>query len=204
MRIPVVDVRGVPVMPCTPPKASALLTAGKARPKRTTLGHFSLQLTYAQEPNKQLLVVGIAPGSPFEGFSVVGTRATVLNVLVEAPPHVKAAVTTRRSLRRTRRSRLWRRPCRKNNRLRGQRRIPPSTRSRWEAKARLVRHLLTVVPLTDACSEDVQAETRPGNGGHGNAACSPVQVGQGTPVSPHQGDGVGAPSLLGCGDESVP
>lgn len=178
MRIPVVDVRGVPLMPCTPPKARALLKAGKAYPKRNKLGLFYIQLTYAQEPNNQILVVGIDPGSKFEGFSVVGTRATVLNLMVEAPTQVKEAVKTRRTLRRTRRSRVWRRPCRNNNRLRGQRRIPPSTRSRWEAKARIVRHLLTILPLTDACIEDVQAATRPGQGGHWNAAFSPVQVGK--------------------------
>src|SRR5260370_6455436 len=98
MRVPVVDVRGVPLMPCTPPKARALLNAGKARPKRNKLGLFYLQLTYEQEPNNQILVVGIAPGSKFEGFSVVGTHATVLNLMVEAPTHVKHAVTTRRTV----------------------------------------------------------------------------------------------------------
>ncbi len=178
MRIPVMDVRGVPLMPCTPPKARALLKAGKARPKRNKLGLFYIQLTYVQEPNNQMLVVGIDPGSKFEGFSVVGKRDTVLNLMVEAPTHVKDAVKTRRTLRRARRYRLWRRPCRSHNRLRGHRRLPPSTRSRWEAKARIVRHLLTILPLTDACMEDVQAETRPGRGGHWNASFSPVQVGK--------------------------
>ena len=51
MRVPVTDVQGIPVMPCTPPKARALLKAGKACPKRNKLGIFYLQLTYAQEPN---------------------------------------------------------------------------------------------------------------------------------------------------------
>ncbi len=129
MRIPVVDVRGVPLMPCTPPKARALLKAGKARPKRNKLGLFHIQLTYAQEPNNQILVVGIDPGSKFEGFSVVGKQDTVHNLMVEAPTHVKEVVKTRRTLRRSRRYRLWRRPCRNNNRLRGHRRLPPSTRS---------------------------------------------------------------------------
>ncbi len=159
MRVPVVDVQGIPVMPCTPPKARALLTAGKARPKRNKLGIFYLQLTYAQEPNNQPLVVGIDPGSKFEGFSVVGAKATVLNLMVEAPAHVKAVVKTRRTLRRARRARLWRRPCRHQNRLSGQRRLPPSTRSRWEAKARMVRQLLAILPLTEVVVEDVQAAT---------------------------------------------
>ena len=66
MRLPVVDQRGVPLMPCAPPKARALLKACKARPKRNKLGLFYLQLTYAQEPAKRVLVVGIDPGSKFE------------------------------------------------------------------------------------------------------------------------------------------
>jgi len=178
MRVPVVDVRGIPVMPCTPPKARALLKAGNARPKRNKLGLFYLQLTYEQAPDNQPLVVGIDPGSKFEGFSVVGTKATVLNLMVEAPAHVKAVVKTRRTLRRARRFRLWRRPCRTQNRLAGQRRLPPSTRSRWEAKARMVRQLLAILPLTAVVVEDVQAATRPGPGRTWNASFSPVQVGK--------------------------
>jgi hypothetical protein len=178
MRVPVVDVRGVPVMPCSPPKARALLKMGKARPKRNTLGLFYLQLTYAQDPANQQLVVGIDPGSKFEGFSVVGKQETVCNLMVEAPDHVKGAVETRQTMRRARRHRLWRRPCRSQNRLKYTHRLPPSTRSRWEAKARIVRHLLTILPLTDAAVEDVQAETRPGKGGKWNTAFSHVQVGK--------------------------
>src|SRR5260370_41662623 len=140
MRVPIVDVRGIPVMPCTPPKARAVLTAGKARPKRNKLGIFYLQLTYEQAPDNQPFVVGIAPGSKCEGFSVVGTKATVLNLMVEAPAHVKPAVKTRRVLRRAWRSRLWRRPCRHQNPPAGQRRPPPSTPSPWEGKPPHARH----------------------------------------------------------------
>src|SRR5262249_17426537 len=54
----------------------------------------------------------------------------------------------------------------------------PSTRSQWEAKARIVRHLGTILPLTDAAVEDVQAATRPGSGRQWNTSFSPVQVGK--------------------------
>src|SRR5215469_5124862 len=130
MRIPVVDERGVPLMPCTPPKARALLKAGKARPRRNKLGLFYLQLTYVQEPTNQVLVAGIDPGSRFEGYSVVGTQDTVLNLMVEAPTHVKGAMKTRRTMRRARRFRTWRRPTRNRNRLARRQRLAPSTRSR--------------------------------------------------------------------------
>jgi hypothetical protein len=139
---------------------------------------FYLQLCYEQQPANQPLVVGIDPGSRFEGFSVVGTTDTVTNLMVEAPEHVKDAVQTRRSMRRARRSRKWCRPKRFSNRLKRKQRIPPSTRSRWEAKARIVAHLKRILPLTDAVVEDVQAATRKGQGRKWNAAFSPVQVGK--------------------------
>src|SRR6266478_6198803 len=148
LRIPVVDTRGVALMPCTPAKARHLFKGGLARPKRNKLGLFYVQLCYEQQPDNQLLAVGIDPGSSFEGFSVVGTRDTVVNLMVEAPDHVKAAVEGRRTMRRTRRSRKWRRPKRFDNRLKRKKRIAPSTRSRWEAKARIVMHLHKVLPLT--------------------------------------------------------
>jgi hypothetical protein len=152
--------------------------SGRARPKRNKLGLFYVQLCYEQEPTNQPLVAGIDPGSVFEGFSVVGAKDTVLNLMMEAPQHVKHAVETRRTMRRARRGRKWRRPKRLHNRLNRKERIPPSTRSRWEAKARIVAHLKTIMPLTDAVVEDVQAVTRSGKGRKWNAAFSPVQVGK--------------------------
>jgi RRXRR protein len=165
-------------MPCTPAKARHLLKEGKATPKRNKLGLFYVQLCYEQEPENQPLVAGIDPGSKFEGFSVVGVKDTVTNLMMEAPAHVKDAVATRRTMRRARRSRLWRRPKRFHNRLNRKNRIPPSTRSRWEAKARVVAHLKHVLPLTDVVVEDVQAVTRQGVGGKWNQSFSPVQVGK--------------------------
>ena len=165
-------------MPCTPAKARHLFKSGAARPKRNKLGLFYVQLCYEQQPETQPLVVGIDPGSKFEGYSVVGTEETVLNLMAEAPDHVKEAVATRRTMRRARRFRKWRRPKRFDNRTKRKRRLPPSTRSRWQAKARVMAHLLTILPLTDVVLEDVQAVTRPGKGGKWNRSFSPVQVGK--------------------------
>lgn len=165
-------------MPCTPTKARHLFKSGKARPKRNKLGLFYVQLCYEQEPDNQPLVAGIDPGSKFEGFSVVGRSDTVINLMVEAPDHVKEALEVRRTMRRARRHRKWRRPKRFDNRLNRKRRIPPSTRSRWEAKARVIAHLLTILPLTEVVVEDVQAVTSKGKGGKWNGSFSPVQVGK--------------------------
>jgi hypothetical protein len=165
-------------MPCTPAKARHLFKRGIARPKRNKVGLFYVQLCYQQDPHNQPLVAGIDPGSKFEGFSVVGSKETVVNLMVEAPHHVKDAVKTRRTMRRARRSRKWRRPKRFDNRLRRKQRIAPSTRSRWEAKARVVMQLQKILPLSEVVIEDVQAVTRPGKGGKWNGSFSPVQVGK--------------------------
>jgi RRXRR protein len=165
-------------MPCTPAKARQLFKSGKARPKRNKLGLFYVQLMYRQEPENQPLVAGIDPGSKFEGYSVVGTKDTVTNLMAAAPDHVKEAVETRRTMRRARRHRKWRRRKRFDNRLNRKNRIPPSTRSRWEAKARVIAHLKTILPLSDVVVEDVRAVTRPGKGGKWNTSFSPVQVGK--------------------------
>jgi hypothetical protein len=109
---------------------------------------------------------------------VVGTKETVVNLMVEAPAHIKDAVETRRTMRRARRFRKWRRPKRFDNRLGRKQRIPPSTRSRWETKARVVMQLQKILPLTDVVVEDVQAVARPGKGGKWNGSFSPVQVGK--------------------------
>jgi RRXRR protein len=178
MRIAVIDSRGIPLMPCLPAKARLLLKAGRAKPKRDKVGLFFIQLTHAQEPDNQPLVAGIDPGSKWEGFSVVGTSDTVLNLMVEAPDHVKKAVEVRRAMRRARRHRKWRRPKRFSNRLKRKKRIPPSTRARWEAKARIVAQLKKTLPLTNVVVEDVCAQTRKGKGGHWNGSFSPVQVGK--------------------------
>jgi len=86
-------------MPCTEAKARHLFKSGRAKPKRNRLGLFYVQLTYCQEPQNQQLVVGVDPGSKFEGFSGVGAQDTVLNLMVEASDHVKAAIATRRTMR---------------------------------------------------------------------------------------------------------
>lgn len=178
MRVPVVDSEKRPLMPCTPAKARMLIKQGKAFPKRNKLGIFYLQLNYSQEPTNQTIVIGIDPGSKFEGYSLVGTQDTVLNIMAQTATYVKDAVETRRTMRRARRSRKWRRPRRNLNRLKREKRTPPSTRSRWEAKFRILTQLNKIIPITDVAIEDVNARTRAG-WKKWNEFFSPVQMGKG-------------------------
>ena len=98
--------------------------------------------------------------------------------MIEAPEHVKDAVEVRRTMRRARRFRKWRRPKRFDNRLNRKQRIPPSTRGQRLAKARVVAHLKSILPMPDVVVEDVQVQTQRGVGGKWNGSFSPVQVGK--------------------------
>jgi len=178
MRVPVLDSHRTPLMPTTPVRARQILKQGKAKPYWNKLGIFCIILTYEVQPDNQDLVVGIDPGSSFEGWSVVGTQETVLNGMSEAPKHVKKAVEVRRTMRRARRHRkCWRRPARFNNRLSGRRFLPPSTFARWNAKVRILDQLQKILPITAVVVEDVSAASKK-HCKRWNTNFSPLEVGK--------------------------
>lgn len=179
MRVPVVDQNKTPLMPCKPAKARKLLKSGQAIGKRNKLGVFYIQLTYVVEnPDNQRIVVGVDPGSKWEGYSVNGEKNTVINIMSEAAngKSIKKKLEVRSNMRRARRFRKWRRPMR-SNRLQGKKRIPPSTRARWELKYRIVTQLSGIIPISDVAIEDVKVKTHK-NGKCWNNSFSPVQVGK--------------------------
>jgi len=177
LRVPVVDAKGAPLMPCTPARARLLLKKGKASARWNKLGVFYLQLKYAVEPKNQMLAVGVDPGSKFEAVSVAGSKDTVLNIMHEAVDWVKKALEQRRQMRRARRHRKIRcRKCRGDNRRR-EGKVPPSTKARWDAKLRIIAQLKRIMPISRAVVEDVKAVTRKACR-RWNGNFSPIEVGK--------------------------
>jgi hypothetical protein len=165
-------------MPCKPVRARLLLKRGKAVARWSKLGMFYIQLKYPEQPSIQPLAIGIDAGSKFEGFSVVGKKDTVLNIMSEAVDWIKGALKQRRQMRRARRYRkARRRECRFSNRLSGKNWVPPSTKARWDAKLRIVKQLVKILPLPCAVVEDVAAETRKNQPGW-NRNFSPLEIGK--------------------------
>ena len=118
MRVPVLDAEKCPLMPTTASRARLLLSRGEASAYWNKLGTFCIILKKTVVPNNQKLAAGIDPGSSFEGWSVVGAKATVLNGTSTTPKHVKGAVEQRRVMRRSRRGRnCRRRQCRSNRNI---------------------------------------------------------------------------------------
>lgn len=178
-RVPVISANGTPLMPCKPAKARKLLCNGKAARKWSKLGIFSIQLKFNPKSlTTQPLAIGIDSGSKFEGYSIVGTKDTVLNIMSEATDWVKKTVEIRREMRRARRYRnTRRRPCRINNRSSYQNRLPPSTRARWDTKLRIVKQLKKIIPITTAVVEDINARTKKGQR-KWNINFSPLEAGK--------------------------
>lgn len=177
-RIPVVSNSGIPLMPCRPLKARKLLAHNKATKKRNKLGLFYLQLNFDPKyPFTQPLAIGVDPGTKYEGFSVVGTVDTVVNIMSEAVTWVKQKVEQRRNARKARRKRKSRRRKCKKNRLKNEIRIPPSTRARWDVKLRIIKQLCTILPIKYVVVEDINAVSKK-HQKKWNTNFSPLEVGK--------------------------
>ena len=174
--IPVLDKDKKPLMPCSEKRARKLLEKGEAKPYWSR-GVFCIILQ--KEPssrNYQDIVIGIDPGSKFEGFSVKSESHTLLNIQTEAKTDVKDKVETRRNLRRSRRNRKTRyRPCRFNRSVGN--RIPPSTKSRWVYKLSIINWLRKLYNITHVVVENVKAKTWK-NARKWNKNFSPIEVGK--------------------------
>ena len=175
--VPVKSKEGEQLMPTTPTRAGMMIKAGDATPYWNN-GIFCIRLN--REPSKrckQEIAVGVDPGSKKEGFTAKSAAHTYLNVQADAQTHTKKKVKTRRELRRGRRSRN--KPNRKHrtNRLTHKKRIPPSTRSRWDWKLRVLDWISKLFPITHVCVEDIAARTMKGKR-RWNASFSPLEVGK--------------------------
>ena len=174
--VPVISSTGAPLMPCRPAYARALIKSGRAQ-KRWFRGIFAIKLLDRAEGKVQQVVVGVDPGSKREAMTVQSKQHTYLNVLSDAITHVKDRVEMRRNMRRGRRFRKT--PCRKNkeNRNINCKRLPPSTRSRWQIKLNQLKFLKKLYPISDIVVEDIKAKTWKGSK-KWNKSFSPLEVGK--------------------------
>ena len=173
--VPVLDTNRVPLMPCSEKRARKMQECGKAKGFwRNGIFCIILQVEPSAR-NYQEVAVGVDPGSLREGYTVATKKAVVLNILTDTPVWVKERVGSRSVIRRSRRKRKAPyRKCRLNRKQSG---IPPSTRSRWNAKLRIIAHLQKILPLTHINVEDVCAKTKK-NCRNWNKHFSPVQTGK--------------------------
>ena len=176
MFVPVVNQKNQPLMPTKIGRAKRMIASKKATPFMKN-GMLCVRLNVEPSDNKkQPIVVGIDPGSKREGYCVKSKAHTYLNILSETVDWVKDALEVRRNMRRARR---WRNCRRRQPRFdnRHSKKLPPSTKARWQMKLRIVNQLIKIFPVTDFIVEDIRAVTKPGRG-KWNVSFSPLEQGK--------------------------
>ncbi len=158
--VPVVDQNQQPLMPTTPARARRFIQSGKATAFWKG-GIFCIRLNVEPRARElQPIAVGIDPGSKKEGYSVRSVAHTYLNLQADARTGVKEAVAQKRRMRRIRRGRKT--PCRqpRPNRKPTKKKLPPSTKARWQWKLRIAAWLSHLFPVSIFVVEDIKALTR--------------------------------------------
>lgn len=163
-------------MPCSEKRARKLMEKKRAKPYWCK-GVFTIILQ--DEPKSrytQEVVVGIDPGSKFNGYTVKTESKTLLNIQANAITDVKGKMEERRQNRRSRRQRNT--PYRKCrfNRSSGKR-LAPSTKSRWQQHLNIVKWLKKMYRITCVAVEDIAAKTWKG-ARKWNKNFSPLEVGK--------------------------
>ncbi len=174
--VPVVDQEQRPLMPTTPSRARRWIRSGKAT-HFWKGGVFCVRLN--REPSlrlRQPIALGVDPGSKREGIVVAGACHTYTNIQAEARTGVQEAEKDSTRMRRSRRTRKT--PCRKprQNRKRSKKKLPPSTRARWQWKLRLAAFLCRLFPVSVFVVEDIKATTRGKQ--RWDRSFSPLEVGK--------------------------
>lgn len=147
---------GTALMPCTEAKARKLLQAEKA--KILQYRPFTIQLCWQCEGHVADVICGIDKGSSVTGLACVGNGTVLLAAEIHHRRDVKVKMQDRRDRRKSRRSRLWYRPARFDNRASSKRsgRLPPSIKTNVEEVIRVVKRL--PLPISALVIEDVQVD----------------------------------------------
>ena len=163
LRVPVLNMRGEPLMPTSPAKARHLLEQDKARV--VTRKPFTIQLKYASGETKQPITLGIDAGYKTIGFSAVTDNAELLSGELKLRTDIPKKLEQRRNYRRTRRSRLWHRKPRFLNRSKPDGWLTPSIQHKLDTHIRLVNTIKKLLPITETVVEvasfDIQKMMNP-------------------------------------------
>lgn len=152
LRVPVLNMRGEPLMPTTPRKARKLLEQGKVKVINRT--PFVIQLLYPTGEAKQDITLGVDAGYSKIGYSAVTARRELIAGELELRENISKLLEERRAYRRNRRNRKWYREARFDNR--GGREdgwLAPSLEHKLQSHLRLIEKLKRILPITKVIVE---------------------------------------------------
>ena len=154
MKVYVLNMRGQPLMPCSPPKARKLLRAGKAVPVRRT--PFVIQLKVPTGETRQPFNLGVDAGSKHVGLSASTTKEELFASEAELRQDMTDLLSGRRELRRSRRNRKTRyREPRFDNRVHSKNEgwLAPSVENRINAHISRIEDVMSFLPITSITVE---------------------------------------------------
>lgn len=155
------DIDGKPMMPTTRHgKVRRLLKANKATV--VNLCPFTIRLLYDTTSYKQEIVLGVDAGTKHVGLSATTKSKELYASEVILRSDVVDLLSTRRELRRTRRSRLRYRKPRFNNRIKSKKDkwIAPSIRQKIDSHIRIIGFVYSILPVSKLIIEVAQFDTQ--------------------------------------------
>lgn len=158
LRVPVINMRGKPLMPTRPRKARMLVKQGKAKVTKRT--PFVIQLTMPTGETKQAITLGIDSGYSTVGFSAVTKDKELMSGELTLRKRVPKLIEQKKGYRRTRRSKLWYREPRFNNRTRKEGWLPPSSQNKLDTHIKLIAKLKSFLPVTKTIIEVATFDTQ--------------------------------------------
>jgi len=158
LRVPVLNMRGKPLMPTTPAKARHLLKQGKAKVVKRT--PFVIQLKIATGETKQKVTLGIDSGYSKVGFSAVTEKQELISGELELRKNMSKLIEQKRNYRIKRRSRLWHREPRFNNRKISKGWLAPSIQHKLDTHIRLIEQIKKWFPITNTIIEVANFDTQ--------------------------------------------
>lgn len=154
----VLNMRGQPLMPTTQQKANKILKQNKANVVQRT--PFTIQLKYPTGEAKQDITLGIDAGYSTVGYSAVTENRELIAGELELRNDIKRLLEKRSAYRRTRRSRLWHREARFNNRAKDEGWLAPSIQHKLDSHVKLVEKLKKILPITKVTVEVASFDTQ--------------------------------------------
>lgn len=148
LKVFVLNMRGKPLMPCSPAKARHMLKAGKTVVVQRT--PFTIRLTVATGETKQDMTLGVDAGYKHVGISATTEKEEVFASEIELRQDITRLLADRLAFRRARRGRKTRyRAPRFNNRVRSKHKgwLAPSVENRIQAHISRIDAVCKLLPI---------------------------------------------------------
>lgn len=161
----VLNIEGKPLMPCKEAKARHLLRDGKAIVVRKE--PFTIRLLFEVDNATQEVALGIDAGSKHIGVSATTDKKELYAADVELRNDIVDLLSSRREMRKTRRSRLRYRQARFNNRVHSKNKgwLAPSVEQKINCHLKVVEDVHKILPVSkvivEVASFDIQKIKNP-------------------------------------------